>query len=136
MNTVTLHTNSYDKYFHLKLAADWAIKKLMPRQDNLHIHIKFRRMKEWGMCEPIFWERSPKEFYVDIKSDLTLKSATRVLFHELVHVRQYATNKLRDVKGKTMWLKEDHSDTEYVDQPWEIEASTLEDELFNLYFDK
>jgi hypothetical protein len=136
MNKVIIHANSYDKCFHLKLAADWAIKKLMPRQNNLVIHIKFKRMKEWGMCEPIFWERSPKEFYIDIKNDLNIKSSTRVLFHELTHVRQYATNKLRDVNSKTMWLKEDHTDTPYLEQPWEIEASALEDELFNAYFDK
>jgi hypothetical protein len=135
MNKVILHTNSYNKYFHLKLAADWAIKKLMPRQSNLNIHIKFKRIKEWGLCEPIFWERNPKEFNIEIKSGLSLKSSTRVLFHELVHVQQYTRNKLRFVNSKTMWLKEDHTDTPYVDQPWEIEASTLEDELFINYFE-
>jgi hypothetical protein len=135
MNNVTVHTNRYNEYFHLKLAADWAIKKLMPRQTNLFIHIKFVRIKEWGLCEPIFWERNPKEFCIEIKSGLSLKSSTRVLFHELVHVQQYTRNKLRFVNSKTMWLKEDHTDTPYVDQPWEIEASTLEDELFINYFE-
>ena len=135
MNTVMVHTNSYNKLFHLKLAADWAIKRLMPRQTNLSIHIKFKRMKEWGMCEPIFWKRNPREFIIHIKGDLNVKSSTRVLFHELAHVRQYASNRLRHVNNKTMWLKEDHSETSYMQQPWEIEANTLEDELYITYFE-
>jgi hypothetical protein len=34
-----------------------------------------------------------------------------------------------------MWLKEDHSETSYMQQPWEIEANTLEDELYITYFE-
>lgn len=135
-NIVNIHTDDFKKYVELQKASVWAIKKLMPRQNNLRINIRLKKMKDWGGCEPLYLERSPKEFHIEIRSTLSLRSSVRVLFHELVHVQQYASNKLRYVNSKSMWLKENHTDTPYADQPWEVEALMLEIILFNIYFDK
>jgi hypothetical protein len=47
----------------------------------------------------------------------------------MVHLKQYARRELRNVNGKTMWKKKDHSNTDYWDAPWEKEAYKLEKKL-------
>ena len=53
------------------------------------------------------------------------------LSHEMVHVKQYFRGELStDKGGKWKWKKEIAEEYKYEDQPWEKEASSLENELF------
>ena len=55
------------------------------------------------------------------------------LLHELWHVYQHVKGDLRDKHGKRHWKGIDHSKTDYVDQPWEVEAHKMEEVLYEDY---
>lgn len=48
------------------------------------------------------------------------------LAHELVHVKQFARKELTE--NLQYWKGNDHSDTDYWDQPWEKEGSKVAEE--------
>lgn len=53
------------------------------------------------------------------------------LSHEMVHVKQYFRGELaNDKNGKWVWKKEIAEEYKYEDQPWEKEATSLENDLF------
>ena len=55
------------------------------------------------------------------------------LLHELWHVYQHVKGNLKDKRGKRLWKGIDHTETDYSDQPWEIEAQQMELKLFEEY---
>lgn len=53
------------------------------------------------------------------------------LAHEMVHVKQLAKGKLKNVRGFSYWNGKKYSNrTKYLDQPWEIEAFSKQELLF------
>jgi hypothetical protein len=58
----------------------------------------------------------------------------------MVHAKQMAYGQLRDVyrnrRMRVEWMGQDHSDSPYWDQPWEIEAYGLENGLTAKYLAK
>ena len=58
------------------------------------------------------------------------------LAHEMIHIKQYMKGEMTD-EPKAVWKGQNHEDTPYTKQPWEIEANDLEYELFakNFPFD-
>lgn len=53
------------------------------------------------------------------------------LAHEMVHVRQLAKGKLKNVNGVSYWNGKKYSKrTKYLDQPWEIEAFSKQELIF------
>jgi hypothetical protein len=55
------------------------------------------------------------------------------LIHELWHVYQHVMGDLKDKGSKRFWKGIDHSNTDYSDQPWEVEAYSMEKKLFGEY---
>lgn len=55
----------------------------------------------------------------------------RPLAHELVHVKQFARKELTE--NLQYWKGNDHSDTDYWDQPWEKEARRLQKKMMIEY---
>jgi len=102
---------------------NWAIKRLMPRMRTLEIAISFEKIDAYGYCME---EDTNREFTLSIRKGMSVKDLISTLVHEMIHVKQYARNELRNVNGKTMWKKKDHSNTSYEDAPWEKEAYRLE----------
>ena len=82
---------------------------------------------------------SPREFKIRLNNRIRSRRNQLVaLAHELVHVKQYARNEIRDVfRGPTRikWKKEyvDDDTTHYYDLPWEIEAHGREYGLYWRY---
>ena len=80
-----------------------------------------------GFCS---WEDinvSPKEFTITLSKKLGKRHTLLALAHEMVHVKQYAKNELKDYlseSNKVRWRGEkfDANEVDYWDQPWEIEA--------------
>lgn len=68
---------------------------------------------------------------------LSSKDIAHNLAHELVHAKQFIK---RQIDGNQRYRKtatsewEDHSNTKYKDQPWEIEAYELEEELLERFW--
>ena len=75
----------------------------------------------------------PREFEIEMHNKLTTEDYITTLLHELWHLYQHVNGSLRDKRGKRFWRGIDHSDTEYSDQPWEIDAYKMEKVLYNEY---
>ena len=112
--------------------------KLMPRMKTLTININlnphFRdNTDSYGDC---LWSETyyrPREF--DIRLDSSDNEAMiQTLAHEMVHVKQWAREELKDFGDytKARWKKTliDCEKTKYEDLPWEIEAHEIEEELY------
>ena len=101
----------------------WSIKKLMPRMKTLDITISFENIDAYGYCME---EDTNRQFTLTIQKGMSFFDMVSTIVHEMIHVKQYARRELRNVNGRTMWKKKDHSNTDYFDAPWEKEAYKLE----------
>lgn len=91
---------------------------------------------DWGTCEidpeTEVYSR-PREFVIRINNDLNIRHTLLTLAHEMVHVKQYARQEMKDMpfgrfvrwKRKTVDIKS----MAYTKLPWEQEASQKEKEL-------
>ena len=91
----------------------------------------------FGSSRPMRHGRFPKSFCIELDTSYGRAQVFRTLFHELVHVRQYATNQLYDYPdGMTRWKRmrmrdrEDVTKIEHKRKPWEHEAYKLETSLY------
>jgi len=106
----------------------WSLKELgLDRIKNLDIEVKLKKLpkNEFGQCEV---QDSIREFVIDVKKDLSLKSFVSTILHEMVHVKQFVRKELSPsgLKWKSKSVPED---TEYLELPWEKEAHKMEEIL-------
>lgn len=73
-----------------------------------------------GLCEA----EGKRNFVIDVA---LYSNWLATLAHEMVHVKQFARGELNE--SLTRWKNKDCSDTEYWDQPWEVEARELQYDL-------
>jgi hypothetical protein len=69
------------------------------------------------------------EVVITIAKRLSKQEVIKTLFHEMVHVKQYAEGRLGHVG---VWLGQKY-DCDYVDLPWEIEAHEMEQKMMELF---
>lgn len=77
----------------------------------------------------------PREFTIRIDGDMGKKRTMLALAHEMVHVKQYALGQLKDYlrdSSVCSWHNVIHSknDGGYFTWPWEVEAHSMESELY------
>lgn len=82
----------------------------------------------------------PREFVIRLDPTLKWRSTQiKTLFHEMVHVEQWVTGKMRDYESPlftgTRWKKRIFAkgDVSYYDSPWEKEAFRKEKSLYQRY---
>ena len=120
--------------------AEFAAVKLMgPRlARNCDITIKLKQKNmgdDYGTC---IWEddnNRPREFTIEVYSNMRKRRIMETICHEMVHVKQFARGEMKDMMqgpSKTRWKGKDvdRKDTHYYDLPWEIEAHGRELGLF------
>lgn len=110
--------------------------KYMPRH-KLDITVHHRgllREGVYGWCTVQDNDYRPRCFSLEIHNRLNKDNYLKVLFHELVHVYQHVRGDLRDKGAKRLWKGVDYSESDYDDQPWEIEANELEEVLLKEYY--
>jgi hypothetical protein len=85
---------------------------------------------------------NPKYFTITIEKKQTISAIVKTLAHEITHVKQFATSKLKYRKTHKAYLwnniKHKTIDIEYEDYlnlPWEVEANVMEIILYNLFLD-
>ena len=86
-----------------------------------------------GLCTVEDCDYRPRAFLIELHNRLDKDTYVRTLLHELWHVYQHVKGDLRDKRSKRLWKGVDHSDTDYDNQPWEIEAQSMEKTLQNHY---
>lgn len=75
--------------------------------------------------------RLPTEFLVEFNNanrDIPVRDYLITMYHELTHIRQYATGKLKNRHLYCIWegKKYGYTDIDYWEQPWELEAMAME----------
>lgn len=101
------------------------------------VNLRFQKIGDaWGICDHHDVGIKPREFTILINSGLTdVKDIITTVAHEMVHVWQYATGKLRDYEAPVHRYENYLYDADmlYRDMPWEIEARQLEKVLYKLW---
>jgi hypothetical protein len=131
-----------------KSIAEFCIEKLMSFRlsKNLDIRIIFKNTlykKTESFGETAYYEDSgmpPKDFVIEIDSNLRLRNMLETIAHEMVHIKQWATGEMKETKHNHITKFRKHevnsSKVSYWDQPWEIEALGREEGLFIQWAEK
>ena len=133
---LTLYTSGYNysKYRCID-AVEWFIAKYLPRH-KLEINVNHRgllREGVYGWCSVTDCDWRPREFEIELHNRMNSDHYLQTLFHELWHVYQHVMGNLKDSRGKRLWRGIDHTETDYEDQPWEVEARQMEELLYVEY---
>jgi len=113
----------------------WFVAKYLPRH-KIDIRINHRGLKREGVvgwCSVIDNDSRPRNFEIELQNGMDIFSYAETLLHELWHVYQHVKGNLKDKRGKRLWKGIDHTETDYSDQPWEIEALQMESKLLKEY---
>lgn len=91
--------------------------------------LQFESLKNYqcGFCD-----YDEDEIVVTIAKRLALKDVVRTIFHELVHVKQYADGRL-ETGSPQIWMGE-AIQGDYETLPWEIEAFKLETKMMKAFY--
>ena len=104
----------------------------------VHVAIRFKKnLGADGFCDVDNEETEKyREFTVSLDKDLSRSAIVETMAHEIVHVFQFATDKLRyTANGHYRWKgKFLDGDTPYMERPWEGEAHELEEELVRHWY--
>jgi hypothetical protein len=133
---LTLYTSGY-KYSKSRCtnAVEWFIAKYLPRH-KIEININHRgliREGVYGWCTVTDCDWRPREFEIELHNRMNSDHYLQTLFHELWHVYQHVMGNLKDSRGKRLWRGIDHTETDYENQPWEVEARQMEELLYIEY---
>ena len=113
----------------------WFMANHMPRHKiDLRVHHRgLIREGVYGWCTVEDDDNRPRCFLIEMHNRLQKEDYLKILFHELVHVYQHVRGDLRDKDAKRLWKGIDYSESDYDDQPWEIEAHAMEESLYLEY---
>lgn len=118
----------------IKQAAKFYAAELVPNQyHKIYLDINAGKFEADGYCTYL----DGYDFEIEINKNLTFEHIMITLAHEMIHLKQYATKELKSkfVKGKPVdtWRGIKYRNLKYKDQPWEHEASSLEEELYHKF---
>lgn len=114
---------------------NWFVEKYLPRH-KLEIVVHHRgliRERVLGWCTVMDCDWRPRSFEIELHNRMSVDNYTSTLLHELWHVYQHVKGDLKDKGSNRYWKGIDHSDTDYSDQPWEVEAREMERKLLHSY---
>ena len=111
----------------LKLAANSFGKALLSPQmlKNINLKIIIRdQLDAGGYCDYDQDDLAcPRDFTIEICRTRKKINMFKVLAHEMVHVKQIASGKLKTTNRKIVWNGKSYkSSTPYLSRPWEVEA--------------
>ena len=105
----------------------WFIDKYLSRHRTLDIDIWLKRAKDIEDCHG--WtergDEGRQHFEIELNKELKGDDFSTLVFHELVHVQQYAKGWLKDLnkKGSKVWGRGfQYENYDYYKQPWERQA--------------
>jgi len=126
----------------------WCMDMLMPRHRVMDINFEFCKTFEDGALGFCYRGDDDREYNIQIDKRLgrtvCKKEFIETIVHEMVHVWQGATGRMKDkFKGgyKQLWKCKDgkyrnYSDTKYERQPWEVEAYKLQSPLTEMFMEQ
>jgi hypothetical protein len=112
----------------------FANRLLSPQmQRNVGVRVVIRRtMPVLGITIIDDYNESglPRRFTIEMDGKQDSEEKLRTLAHEMVHIKQYCKKELNEEMSKWKGQSVDSDSMDYDDQPWEIEAHTLGDKLY------
>ena len=118
-----------------KNISHWFLEKFLPRH-KIYLDVHHRGLKRedaFGYCDYCDYPSRPRDFTIELHANMSKELYTKTLLHELVHLRQWVEGSLRYKKGQMMYKNITVSKMDYMEQPHEIEAYELEDDLYLAY---
>jgi len=106
---------------------------------NTYIDVRVKRdIGADGWCYVEDDDVRPREFRIELEKTLDEMTLLRTLAHEMVHVWQYASGRLRLYQdGRHLYDGRLYSsNTKYLERPWEGEAYELEEVLVNEWLER
>ena len=106
---------------------------------NTYVSVEVKRdIGADGWCWVEDDDLRPREFTIQLEKTLDEMTLLRTLAHEMVHVWQYASGRLRLYQdGRHRYNGRVYSsNTKYLDRPWEGEAYELEEVLVNEWLER
>ena len=118
-------------------AVMFACKQLMPRvRKPFYINIRpIPKLTETQGVNGDCMDEEDREFTIRIDVSLPLNEMISTILHEMVHVQQFLSGKLKQPQpGKAVYKRVDYDwEMDYNDRPWEIEAHTKEKQLVEAF---
>ena len=119
-------------------AIEWAAYDLHHKRmaDNLEIEAEILNLGDMaGYC---IWSDSniaPRSFELELNVKQSDEDLIVTVMHEMVHVWQAATRKMKDLPfGRKMYMGKVYDETTaYEDEPWEIEAYDMQGGLLEKF---
>lgn len=113
----------------------WFVNKYLPRH-KLSIwvhHCGLKREGVVGWCIVDDCNYRPRNFNIEIQTQLPKELYIKTLLHEMQHVLQHVRGDIKDKGHNRLWKGINHSNTDYENQPWELEALEMEQILYEEY---
>ena len=110
----------------------WFIKTFYPRH-KLDVDIIHRGLLgegALGYCDCTGGYSRPREFVIELHTNMDKKTYTKTLLHELFHMMQWINGSLTSKKCRMYYKNEPVEKYEYEDQPHEIAARAAEESLY------
>ena len=138
MNYISARNGNKVQNAVARSVAQHCIDKLMPRMRTLDISILFKKIPPQentiGTC---LMQDNNRTFEIEIQKGLSFDEIVKTVCHEMVHVKQYASNEMTDStwKGKLRWRNRFiKKNTSYSKLPWEREAYRKQKTLSKSYY--
>ena len=114
----------------------WFLRRFLPRH-RIHVEVNHRglnREDAFGFCDFVGDPYRPRDFLIEINThiekDFNREMYIRTLIHEFIHLKQWVRGTLKYKSGKLHFNDDSVAKYDYMDQPHEIEAYGLEEELY------
>mgnify|MGYP003386471167 FL=1 len=135
MNYINVIGSTKMKRALVESAVIFCISELMPRMRTLEIEVNIKNLKSEGVAGWCYEGDNNRDFYIDVDKSLTGAELLCTVCHEMVHVWQSATRKMKDMTfGRKMYMGKVYDDTTaYEDEPWEIEAYAMQGDLLKKF---
>ena len=135
MNYVNVIGSTKKKRALAESAVTFCISELMPRMRTLEIELNLKSLKNEGVAGWCYEGDGNRDFYIDVDKNLDDEELVETVCHEMVHVWQGATRKMKDLDGfRKMYMGKVYDDTTaYSDEPWEIEAYAMQGGLLEKF---
>lgn len=126
----------------IQCAIEWMLTALLGKRLTANIELRVQFLSELegsvGDCEWIDNNIAPRKFLIRISQSQSKRQQLITLAHELVHLKQFATNQLFDYainSDLSRWQRRKIDSTKYAyrDLPWEQDAYTAQQFLFHAY---
>ena len=138
MNYINVIGSTKKKRALAESAVTFCISELMPRMRTLDVELTFKNIKTERIVGWCYEGDGNRDFYIDVDKNLDDEELVETVCHEMVHVWQGATRKMKDLDGfRKMYMGKVYDDTTvYDDEPWQIEAYAMQGDLLEKFKEK